>query len=309
MDRMSFSRLFRCWLRDLRFFGTFIPGNENAGGSAICIHRNFCLRMLLWHSGRDHVVRIQSGRQSPVIVNVHFEPELTLRRLRERLRLITPSRSLLWDVYVKDCVSSLHIGLRIPMLWASSSVISTSVNQKKEGLNFGTKPSPTVTRERLQCFIPFFRMFSRLLNLITQGGTPQPLGSYVLCQGLIASLWTYLWLRHKTFTPMFLRIWETGPFRVITRRYVSFKKPTDRGQQGQRIPSWMSKRPVFCSFLKRLHDDHRYSADPLLRTCRVQNYWWKRPKSRLFVSSHGRHLTAWEQSSSNRLHCIMWLQK
>ena len=40
--------------------------------------------------GRDHVVSIQSGRQSLVIVNVHFEPELTLRRLRERLRLITP---------------------------------------------------------------------------------------------------------------------------------------------------------------------------------------------------------------------------
>ena len=30
-----------------RFFGTFISGNENAGGSAICIHRNFCLRTLL----------------------------------------------------------------------------------------------------------------------------------------------------------------------------------------------------------------------------------------------------------------------
>ena len=72
------------------FFGTFIPGNENAGGSAICIHRNFCLRMLLRHSGRDHIVRVQSGRQSPVIVNVHFEPELTLRRLCERLRLVTP---------------------------------------------------------------------------------------------------------------------------------------------------------------------------------------------------------------------------
>ena len=24
----------------LKFFGTFIPGNENAGGSAICIHKD-----------------------------------------------------------------------------------------------------------------------------------------------------------------------------------------------------------------------------------------------------------------------------
>ena len=50
---------------------------------------------------------------------------------------------------------------------------------------------------------------------------------------------------------------------MITRRYVlSFKKPTNRGQQGKRIPCWMSKHPVFCSILKRLHDDHRYSEDP-----------------------------------------------
>ena len=40
--------------------------------------------------GRDHGVNVQSGRQSLVIVNVHFEPELKLRQLRERLRLINP---------------------------------------------------------------------------------------------------------------------------------------------------------------------------------------------------------------------------
>ena len=38
-ERMSISKLFRCWLRDLGFFVTFIPGNENAGGSAMCIHK------------------------------------------------------------------------------------------------------------------------------------------------------------------------------------------------------------------------------------------------------------------------------
>ena len=39
--------------------------------------------------GRDRIVNVQSGRQNLVILNVHFEPELTLRRLRERLP-ITP---------------------------------------------------------------------------------------------------------------------------------------------------------------------------------------------------------------------------
>ena len=40
--------------------------------------------------GRDHIVNVRSGCQSLVIVNVHLEPEQTLRSLRERLRLITP---------------------------------------------------------------------------------------------------------------------------------------------------------------------------------------------------------------------------
>ena len=40
--------------------------------------------------GRDHLVNIQFGRHNLVIVNVHFEPELTLRQLRRRLHLIHP---------------------------------------------------------------------------------------------------------------------------------------------------------------------------------------------------------------------------
>ena len=73
-----------------RFFGTFNPGNENAGGSAICIHKELLpedaiVTHMITCQGRDHIVSIQSGRQSLVIVNVHFEPELTLRRSRERI--------------------------------------------------------------------------------------------------------------------------------------------------------------------------------------------------------------------------------
>ena len=78
-----------------RFFGTFIPGNENAGGSAFCIHKDLLpedaiVTHMIACQGRDHIVNVQSGRQSLVIVNIHFEPELTLRQLRERLRLINP---------------------------------------------------------------------------------------------------------------------------------------------------------------------------------------------------------------------------
>ena len=40
------------------------------------------------------------------------------------------------------------------------------------------------------------------------------------------------------------------------------QKPSRRGHQNKRIPSWMSKHPIFCSILQQLHDDHRFSPDP-----------------------------------------------
>ena len=91
----------------------------NAGGSAFCIHRDLLPEeALVTHSitchGCDHLVNIQSERHSFVIVNVHFEPDLTLRQLRGRLGLI-------------------HlIGRHIPMLWALSCLTSTSVTLKKD---------------------------------------------------------------------------------------------------------------------------------------------------------------------------------
>ena len=100
MEETSISRLSRCWLRGFVFFATFFLGNENAGGSSICIHRDLLpeeaiVTHLITCQGRDHTVNIQSGRQSLVIVNVQFEPELFLRQFRERLHLIKPH----WPLY------------------------------------------------------------------------------------------------------------------------------------------------------------------------------------------------------------------
>ena len=86
-------------LRDF-VFGTFLPDNENAGGSAICINRDLLPEdALVTHvvtcQSRDHLVNIRSWRHNLVSVNVHFEPELTLRQLRGRLRLILPH----WPAY------------------------------------------------------------------------------------------------------------------------------------------------------------------------------------------------------------------
>ena len=73
----------------------FTPGNANTGGSAICIQKDLLpddavVKHVVTCQGRDHIVSIRSGRGKFVVVNAHSEPELTLRSLRERLRLITP---------------------------------------------------------------------------------------------------------------------------------------------------------------------------------------------------------------------------
>ena len=52
-----------------RFFGTSFRGNENAGGSAVCIHLDLLLEEaivthLITCQGRDHNVNIQSGRET-----------------------------------------------------------------------------------------------------------------------------------------------------------------------------------------------------------------------------------------------------
>ena len=100
MGKHKYLQAFQVLAPRFRFFGTFILGNENAGGSAICIHRDLLpeeaiVTHLITCQGRDHLVNIQSGRHNFVIVNVHFEPELTLRQFRGRVRLIHPH----WPAY------------------------------------------------------------------------------------------------------------------------------------------------------------------------------------------------------------------
>ena len=96
----DFSQAIQVLAPQFRLFGTLLPDIKNAGGSAICIHRDLPPEeALVTHSitchGRDHLVNIRSEGHSLVIFNVHFEPDLTLRQLRDRLRLVHPH----WPAY------------------------------------------------------------------------------------------------------------------------------------------------------------------------------------------------------------------
>ena len=123
--RMSFSRLFACGPSDSSY-----------------LVRSFLVTRMQedWPyastRGRDHIVNAQSERQNLVIVNVHFELELTLRRLRERLRLITPH----WPSY-PNAVGILG---------------DFNICEQEEGRFNVWNQTFTVTRERPPGFIPFF---------------------------------------------------------------------------------------------------------------------------------------------------------
>ena len=61
-----------------------------------------------------------------------------------------------------------------------------------------------------------------------------------------------------------------GRFVISASRSARFSRVTFqmiwlslwKEHQSKRIPSWISKDPVFCFLLKRLHDDHRFPTDP-----------------------------------------------
>ena len=113
-------------------------------------------------------------------------------------------------------------------------------------------------------------------------------------------------------------VWENLGERSIPSDHaavrVVIQKPTVWGHHSKRIPSWMSKHPVFCSILKRLHDDDVFHLTRLVRSqnskfllerlssrrfvvhSQTSTLFSKRQAGRLFASSRVRHLTAWEPS-------------
>ena len=96
-------------------------------------------------------------------------------------------------------------------------------------------------------------MFLRLLNLITRGGTPQPLGSYALFQGLIAFFMNLPMAEARDFHCC-SHVFENLGNRSIPSDHAAVRlviqKMSNRGQQCQRIPNWMFKHLIFLVFVE-----------------------------------------------------------
>ena len=124
--------------------------------------------------GRDHIVNIQSGESVLVVINEHFEPDLILRNLRERLRRI----AFHWPRYPEG------FGMIIVDFNSSGS---------------GTKPSQKVMQENGS--VPHLsHMLLKLRNQTLQGRIPPPMVRYAPYPELTERSSMCPWLRHVIST-------------------------------------------------------------------------------------------------------------
>ena len=150
--------------------------------------------------------------------------------------------------------------------------------------------------ERPPCFIPFF---PHVLEIAQPDYTRRDSSVIGIIRTLsrIDRIFVNLPMAEARDFHCYSHVFENLGNQSITSDHAAVRiviqKPSHQGQQCKRIPSWMSKHPVFCSILKRLHDDHRYSADPFSALADFKTISEKGQKA-----DCSRTLTqdAWEQS-------------
>ena len=260
MERMSIFRLFRCWLRDFGSFGTFFIGNENAGGSGICIHRDLLsveaiATDLVTCHGRNHLVNIQSGGHNLVIVNVHFEPELTLRQLRDRLRLNNPH----WPSYPNG----------VGIILGDFNICEPEEGRFNVWNQTFTDGDPRKTAMFHSFFLP------HVLEIAQPDYTRRDSTALGIIRTLsrIDRIFINLPVAEARDFHCYSHVFEnlgTGPFRVITQQYVLSLKGQQIGDNRANAFQVGCPNIPFFALLQRLHDDHRFSTDPFSRLSQLQ---------------------------------------
>ena len=210
-------------------------------------------------------------------MNVHFETGLTMRRLRERLRLITPH----WPSHPN----------------AVGIILSDfNICEPEEGrLNVWNQTSTDGDTGKAALFHSIFPHVVEIAQPDYTGRASSVIG-IIRTLSRINRIFINLPMAEVRDFHCYSHVFENLVNRSIPSDHAGARlvihKPPDREQQGKRIPSWMSKHPIFCSFLKRLHDNHDILPIHLAHF-RSSKLFLKSQKIRQFVSS----LTAWEPSS------------
>ena len=262
-EKNEFFQAIQVWVPRFRLFGTFILGSENSGKSAFFIHQDLLPEgVIVIHviacQGHDHVVNVQPGRRNFVVVNVHFEPELALRRLRERLRLITPQ----WPPY-PGAVGIIMGDFKICEpeegrfnVWNQSV---TDGDTEKGALFHSLLPHVLETAQpdysrRDSSVIGIIRTLSRIDRIFIN--LPVAEARDFHCYPHVFEI------QENQSIPS-----DHAAVRFVMKNRLIGDNWANAFQVGCRnIPF-----PV-CSILQRLDDDHRYSADPFWRARRFQNH-------------------------------------
>ena len=196
--------------------------------------------------GSDHLVNIRSGRHSLVIVNVHFEPELTLRQLRGRLSIIQPH----WPAY--PCGVGVILG-------------DFNICDPEEGRlnvwNQSTDGDPGNT-------VVFHSFFPCVLEIAESDYTRRDSSAVGNIRTLSRIdrifLSIYLCLKHVISIALLMMLRTSGSklFRVTMLQYASSSRNVlSEDTRTNVFPVGMSKHPIFVSIVQQLHDDHRFQED------------------------------------------------
>ena len=141
-----------------------------------------------------------------------------------------------------DCVLFTRIGLHITVVWALFLVM-------KDDLMFGTNHSPRATQERLQCSILSF--FPYVLEIAQSDYTRRDSSALWVIRTLSKIVRILINLPRAEARDFHCssHLVENLGKKTIPSDHAAVRlviqKPTSRGHQSKRIPSWMSKLPIF----------------------------------------------------------------
>ena len=180
-------------------------------------------------------------------VNVHFEPELTLRQLRHRLHLIHPR----WPSYPNG----------VGIILGDFSICDPQEGRFQIWNQTFTDGEPRKTAT-------FHSFFPHVLDIAQPDCSRRDSTALGIIRTLsrIDRIFINLHMAEARDFHCSSPVFENLVNRTIPSDHAAVRlvihKPTNWEQQCKRIPNWMSKHPVFCTLLQRLHDDICFSTDP-----------------------------------------------
>ena len=143
MERSSISRLFKCWLHDLRFFGTFFMKTKTREDRLSAFTETFYLKKLLWHIWLLVKAVTTFWKYSP------SDTTLFLSTFSSNLHLLL-------DNNAAGCILFTRTGFLIQMGWALYWVTSTSVIPEEGRFYFWNQTFTNGDPRKIAMFHSFF---------------------------------------------------------------------------------------------------------------------------------------------------------